>query len=173
MKAYLPYLVVVFIVPLLGFLLEYQFQVTYVVNDRGLVFITGASTGIGRYSAEALSKGTGYTLLVGVRKQVDADEISSLNIPSLSPIIVDVSSHESCIRAVQTIEQFMEEKKLTLSAVVHNAGISRHIPLELHNLDDFESVFKTNVFGVVDLTQMLLPSLRKGAYIPVYSLYNY
>ena len=145
----------------------------YVVHSKGIILITGASTGIGRHAAEYLSrKYPAYLILAGVRKDTDADTISQLNIKNLSPIKIDVSSHESVVAAVEFVKETSVQSKLPLIAIVNNAGISRSSPAEYHDIGDAKRVFDTNFFGVLDLVQQTLPLLResKGRIIMISSI---
>jgi len=58
----------------------------------------GASTGIGRHAAEYLAQ-HGFTVLAGVRKTADADNLTSLALPNLLPVMLDVNDSQS-IRGV-------------------------------------------------------------------------
>lgn len=158
--------------PFVFVLIDYIFQKSFIVHEKGIVLITGASTGIGRHAGEYLANHTGYTVLLGVRKIEDAEEIAAQNKPNLIPIILDVTSHESINDAVTEIKKKMEDKKLPFVALVNNAGISRRAPFELHDLDDIKFVFNTNLFGTIDLTQILFPLLResKGRIVMVSSV---
>lgn len=136
---------------------------TYPVHSQGIVLITGASTGIGRHAAEQLANDhPGFLVLAGVRKNSDAESIKSLNVPNLSPLIIDVAKHESCVAAMDEVKTLMNAKNLPLIGLVNNAGISRRMPLEFHTIDDAKTVFQTNVFGLLDLTQLALPMLRES-----------
>lgn len=144
----------------------------YLVHNEGYVLITGASTGIGNHAAIDIATKTNLTVLAGVRKEKDIGIIKKLNIKNLQPIIIDVTSHESNLHAVAEIKNLMEENHLPFVALINNAGISRSIPVEFHHLEDVRLLFETNFFGLLDLTQLLLPSLRfsKGRIIQISSV---
>lgn len=154
--SYLLYLIAA--IPLIYFQIQHLFQKTYPVHTTGIVLITGASSGIGRHAAEYLADHTNFTVYAGVRKDTDFKEIESLKKKNLVPILLDVTSPESCAEAVKTLSASSQP----LVALVNNAGISRNVILEVHDLKDIRSVFETNVFGVIQLTQMALPLLRKS-----------
>lgn len=137
------------------------------MHSSGIVLLTGASTGIGRHAAEHLAD-NGYTVYAGVRKQGDMEKLLSLNNPFIVPLLLDVTDHTSCVTAAQQVM----EVALPLVAIVHNAGISRDIVTEFHDVDDARKVFETNFFGVIDLTQLLLPLLRrtKGRIVAISSV---
>lgn len=135
----------------------------YIVHENGIILITGASTGIGNHAAISIAKNKPNLLvLAGVRKEKDMDNIINLNIKNLQPIIIDVTQHDSNIHAYEEIKQLMKNSNLPFVALVNNAGISRSIPIEFHNIDDIKYLFETNFFGVIDLCQIFLPELRKS-----------
>jgi NADPH:quinone reductase-like Zn-dependent oxidoreductase len=78
---------ILLLLPLVPLLLNLWLRKEFKVHNEGVVLVTGASTGIGRHAAEALAA-SGYTVFAGVRKQKDAENIKSSNIPNLRPIIL-------------------------------------------------------------------------------------
>lgn len=88
------------------------------------------------------------------------------------PLLLDVTKHDSNVNAAKAIKKIEKDRSLSLIGVVHNAGISRLMPLENEKLDDIRAVMETNLFGVIDLTQQLLEQLRasKGRIVMISSL---
>lgn len=136
---------------------------SYATHENGIILITGASTGIGKHAAEHMARNHPFVILAGVRKESDAEYIRKLGLANLRPIIIDVAVHDSCVRAVEEIAVMIETENLPLIAVVNNAGIASFIPVEFHKMENARNIFETNVFGVLDLTQLTLPMLRKSA----------
>ena len=126
----------------------------------GVVIISGASTGIGRHAAETLAS-EGYFVYAGVRKQKDYDAMIALDNPLLKPLMFDVTNHDSCVTAMSQVAATLDERKVPLVALVNNAGVSRRKTAEFHDVADAKTVFETNFFGMLDLTQLALPLLRK------------
>ena len=153
-------------------ILYYTEQKPHLVHSEGIVFITGASSGIGRHAAEYLADNSNYLILAGVRKESDAQDIDSMNKKNLKSIIVDVNSHESIVSAVATLKNIMSEKQLALVGLVNNAGVTTSYPIEFQDIEDAKRVFDTNFFGTLDLTQQTLPMLResKGRVVMVSSM---
>ena len=167
--------VLVLLIGILVGLLHYISRVKYVSLSEGVIFITGASTGIGRHAAEYLaSRHSKFVVLAGVRRHEDAAEITSLNISNLKPILIDVASHESCVRAIQVLQSILETSNPSTSvALVNNAASGGNLlPLEYENIDNAKQLFNVNLFGVIDLVQMTLPLLRqsKGRILMISSL---
>ena len=128
---------------------------------RGLVVVTGASTGIGAAAAQRLARAhPGWTVLAGVRKAADAAAVSALGVANLRPLTLDVASEASRAAAVAEVLGLAERTAQPLLALVNNACVSRGAPVEFNDLADARAVFETNVFGLLGLTQALLPALR-------------
>ena len=147
--------------PLFYIILHFTYQKEYPVHLNGIVLVSGASSGIGRHAAERLAQ-EGYKVYCGVRKQKDKNDIILMKNSNLIPIIFDVTVHETSVDAVAIIEKDMQQSGLPFVALVNNAGISRRMVAEFHDMEDIYRVFDTNVFGMMHLTQLCLPLLRQS-----------
>ena len=140
----------------------YLFSTVFPVTEEGGVLITGCSTGIGFHAAVTVSKENPNTIVyAGVRKDKDIENLLNQNIKNLVPIKLDISNSESMKKAVNFIESDLSSKRLPLIGLVNNAGRSASSPVEFHNIKDISELFNTNVFGTIELTQLVLPLLRK------------
>ena len=159
-------------VALVSFLIYKTERKEFVVHTSGIVLITGASSGIGRDAAEYLAKHCNFLVLAGVRKQCDYDSILQLKHKNLLPLIIDVSSHESCVKAAAKLSELMDEHNLPFVGLVNNAGVGTFNPLEFQETAEAKVLFDTNVFGLMDITRLTLPLLRrsKGRVINLSSL---
>lgn len=127
------------------------------------VLITGASTGIGRATAEYLAA-KGWRVFAGVRKEADGETLQAVS-ASILPIILDVTKPEQIERAVREIDLALGGE--TLNGLVNNAGVADYGPLALQDLATFKWHFEVNLFGALAVTQAALPLLgtetsRKG-----------
>ncbi|MEL6475093.1 MAG: SDR family oxidoreductase [Pseudomonadota bacterium] len=120
------------------------------------VVITGASTGIGRATAEYFAN-KGWTVFAGVRKEEDGAALKASASGDLRPILLDVAKPDHVDAAVVEVEKALDGK--TLTGLVNNAGIANMGPLALQPLDEFQSHFDVNVFGLLRTTQAFLPLL--------------
>lgn len=119
----------------------------------GAVLVTGASTGIGRATAERLAR-AGLPVLAGVRREADADALRRT--PGVEPLILDVTDPEH-------LGQLSERLRGgSLRGVVNNAGIAVPGPLEALPLDELRKQFEVNVFSCVAVAQATIPALRSG-----------
>jgi NAD(P)-dependent dehydrogenase (short-subunit alcohol dehydrogenase family) len=135
------------------------------VNNSKVILITGASSGIGKASAEFLSR-RGHTVYGTSRH---AQPMPSPPVP-LSPLAtgegepysfrmiqMDVNDDESVARGIRLI---LEQEK-RLDVVVNNAGVSLVGPIEDASLDEAKSHFETNFFGVLRVCKAALPVMRQ------------
>ncbi len=117
------------------------------------VLVTGASSGIGRATAERLA-GHGHTVYAGARRAEDLAELERLGCRAVQ---LDVTDADSRRRAVAEIV----DAEGAVGALVNNAGYSQSGAVETLELDALRRQFETNVFGVVAMCQLVLPSMRE------------
>lgn len=122
--------------------------------DHGIVVITGASTGIGRATALRLARG-GFDVLAGVRREEDGAALHADD-GRIEPVIVDVTDAGQIAGLAERVAG------APLAGLVNNAGIAVAGPLEGIALDDVRRQYEVNVFGLLAVTQALLPSIRAG-----------
>jgi NAD(P)-dependent dehydrogenase (short-subunit alcohol dehydrogenase family) len=126
-----------------------------------VVLITGASSGFGRALATLLAR-RGYSVF-GTSRRAAGD---TSDFPIVPLDVRDDASVMACVNAVC-------EQAGDIDVMVNNAGYVHEGPLEELSLDDLKSVFETNFFGAVRMTNAVLPSMRarrRGRIINVSSL---
>lgn len=128
-----------------------------------VALITGANKGIGYEIARQLGR-QNITVLVGSRDAERGEAaVARLRDEQLDAhlVLIDVTDPSSVQRAASEIE----ERYGRLDILVNNAGISREQarprPSE-YSLDALRDTYETNVFGVVVVTNALLPLLLKA-----------
>ncbi|MEZ5893955.1 MAG: SDR family oxidoreductase [Parvularculaceae bacterium] len=132
------------------------------------VLVTGASSGIGEECAVFLAH-KGFRVFAAARRMEKLKELTAVGSGRITPIALDVTDSASIANAVKTIA----DEGVTLYGLVNNAGASAMGPFERIPLDDWRSVFETNVFGLVAMTQAVLPQMRaagKGRIVNIGSL---
>lgn len=130
------------------------------------VFITGVSSGIGYATTQKLLD-EGMHVIGTVRTQEDADRVQADFGDGFTSLLMDVTDVESIDRAADAAAGIVGDNGLT--GLVNNAGIAVAGPLMHLSLDDLRNQFDVNVFGVVSVTQALLPLLgaqRNAPYPP-------
>ncbi|USX52757.1 SDR family oxidoreductase [Lentzea sp. HUAS12] len=128
------------------------------VSEKKTALVTGANKGIGFAIAEGLGA-LGFTVAVGARDDVRRKEaVERLRAKGVDAfgVALDVTSDDSATEAAATLDR--------LDVLVNNAGISGSWPQDPTSLDldVVRTVLDTNVFGVVRVTNAVLPLLRRS-----------
>ena len=128
-------------------------------NRSGAVVVTGASTGIGRATAQHLDS-RGYRVFAGVRKEADARELAKDGSDRLTAITIDVTDAAQIESARQQVAEEIGDAGLV--GLVNNAGVGGGGPVEFMPLEEFRSILEVNLVGQIAVTQAFLPLLRKA-----------
>jgi NAD(P)-dependent dehydrogenase (short-subunit alcohol dehydrogenase family) len=117
-----------------------------------VALVTGVSSGIGRATAEALLS-RGFRTFGTTRSSAPPDDLAR----GLEPIHLDVCDQESVQSCVRTV---LHEAG-RIDALVNNAGYALLGSLEETSIDEAKRVFETNFFGVLRMSQAVLPTMRE------------
>lgn len=118
------------------------------------VLITGTSSGYGKATAQ-LFLDRGWNVIATMR-QAKPDSFNSQN-DRLKVFPLDVTNSESVSKAIaEAISTFG-----TIDALVNNAGIGVVGAFEATPMTTVREVFETNTFGVMAMTQAVLPLFRE------------
>ena len=139
------------------------------------VVITGASTGIG-FAAAKLLLARGFRVFGSVRKQADADRLTSEFGANFTPLVFDVTDEAAVFAAAREVRAALAGE--TLAGLVNNAGIAVAGPLLEISSDQFRKQMEVNVIGPVIATQAFGPLLgsdpslkgRKGRIVMISSV---
>jgi len=141
------------------------------MQDKPVALVTGANQGIGLQIAKDLVA-HGFTVLVGSRNLERGEAAAKEVGPDARAIQLDVTDENSIVAAAKRIRSELGR----LDVLVNNAAISNTrmrpdmsveeyttstLPSNV-SLDEVRAVFETNVFGVVAVTQAMLPLLREA-----------
>jgi short-subunit dehydrogenase len=112
--------------------------------------VTGASSGIGRASAAALAR-AGFTVFGTSRRETSSgpDQVSMLT--------CDVTDEES----VKALVSSVLSRTGRIDVLVNNAGIGLLGGAEESSIAQVQDLFDVNVFGVMRVTNAVLPSMRQ------------
>src|SRR5436853_5771809 len=131
-------------------------------NVSRAVLITGCSTGIGRATAEQLAA-RGWTVYATARRP---ESIRDLSTRGCKTIALDVCDEVSMRAAVETVER----AEGAVGVLVNNAGYGQEGAFEEVPMAEVRRQFETNVFGLVRLTQLVLPGMRRQGWGRVVNL---
>lgn len=123
---------------------------------KGNVLITGASSGIGLACAKKFTE-KGYTVYGSVRKQADADRLSSELGSTFQALIFDVTDGSAINASAKSLAERLQDEGLKL--LINNAGIAVTGPVELLDIDAFRQQYEVNYFGLIAVTKAFLPLL--------------
>ncbi len=126
------------------------------------VLITGCSTGIGRATAERLVQ-RGWTVYATARR---VDTLADLERQGCKVLPLDVCDDASIGAAVAAVER----ADGAVGVLVNNAGYGQEGAVEEVPMDVIRRQFETNVFGLVRLTQLVLPGMRRQGWGKVVNL---
>jgi NAD(P)-dependent dehydrogenase (short-subunit alcohol dehydrogenase family) len=140
------------------------------MHNKPVALVTGANKGIGLQIAKDLAA-HGFTVLVGSRNLEHGETAAKTVGADARGLQLDVTDHASITAAAERIRNELGR----LDVLVNNAGIShagkpgRPLPemaksglMSVVSLDEVRKVWETNVFGVIAVTQAMLPLLREA-----------
>jgi 3-hydroxy acid dehydrogenase/malonic semialdehyde reductase len=130
----------------------------YSLKDR-VVFITGASSGIGRSCARAFALQDAKLLLAARRRaQLDAlaGELSEKYRSEVHVLALDVRDQPAVARTVKDLPA----EWAPIEVLVNNAGLSRGLDkLQEGRLEDWEEMIDTNIKGLLYVSRSVIPGL--------------
>ena len=122
-------------------------------THRGPALITGCSSGIGRATALSLHQ-AGFTVYATARR---TEALSDLSDRGLRTLALDVTDEQSMTTAVATVAA----EAGAVAVLINNAGYGLYGPVEQLPMAEIRRQFETNFFGLVRLTQLVLPGMRR------------
>ncbi len=117
-----------------------------------VILITGASSGMGKATAELMLK-KGYTVYGAARR---TEKMNDLKQAGAKIIQMDVTNEQSMALGIQDI--IKNDKRIDV--LVNNAGFGLYGAIEDVTLESAKDQMEVNVFGLARLTQLVLPHMR-------------
>ena len=115
-----------------------------------IIFITGASSGIGKDAALKLAQ-AGHTVYGAARRVAQIEAI-----PNVHAVKLDLTDSQS----IQTAVDHVLKEAGHIDVLINNAGYGSYGAIEDVSIADAKRQFDVNLFGVAALTQAVLPSMR-------------
>ncbi|MFW2374301.1 MAG: SDR family oxidoreductase [Gammaproteobacteria bacterium] len=123
-------------------------------TEKKSILITGCSSGIGLCVAQGLQQ-RGYRVFATARKSEDVEHLSSLGLESLP---LDLNNSVSIKNAVNRV---LERSGGNLYALFNNGAYGLPGAVEDLSRDALRAQFETNLFGWVELTNLIIPVMRQ------------
>lgn len=121
------------------------------------IVITGTSRGIGLELVKIFAD-AGHRILALSRNEEPVKALGYKNVDSFS-FDITTKSH------LEEVSDYIKENWGDVDILIHNAGAIINKPFEEITAEEFERVYKINVFGVAALTQNLLPLMKRDGHV--------
>jgi len=121
------------------------------------IIITGTSRGIG-FELVHLFANQGYNVLALSR---NTQAVSNLNFENVTSFSFDLSD----TKAYKKVKDFVKSEWKQVDVLINNAGTLLNKPFAETTIEDFENVYKTNVFGVAEMTRVVIPFMKKDSHV--------
>lgn len=138
--------------------------------SQKVAIVTGASRGIGREIAKALSK-KGYKVIANYNKSEEkAKELQKLN-PEIDIYKADVSKRDETKKMVQ----YVLERYKKVDILVNNAGIDKYQLIDEVTDEDWKEMIDTNLYSAFCMCQEVVPNMihnKNGCIINISSIWG-
>lgn len=121
--------------------------------SQPIAFVTGASSGIGKATAELLAQ-KGYYVFAAARRMNKLEETRS---DYIEPIQLDVTDEEAIQKAIAHVIS----TKGRIDVLVNNAGFGQLGAIECVTIEDAHKQFEVNVFGYARFMRAVIPHMRE------------
>lgn len=121
------------------------------------IIITGTSRGIG-FELVKLFASQGHNVLALSRNATPVENLKLDNVTAFPFDLCDVNAY-------QKITTFIKEKWQHVDVLINNAGALLNKPFAETTIADFETVYKTNVFGVSEMTRTVILFMKKNSHV--------
>ena len=121
------------------------------------IIITGTSRGIGFELVHLFAK-QGHNVLALSR---NAKPVSNLHFNTIASFAFDLCNEND----YKKVEEFIKTEWKQVDILINNAGMLLNKPFAETTFKDFSKVYKTNVFGVSELTRIVLPFMKANSHV--------
>ncbi len=121
------------------------------------IIITGTSRGIG-FELVKLFANAGHNVLALSRNEKPVENLKLAKVKSFSFDLNDTEAYKK-------VEDFVTSNWKQVDVLINNAGMLINKPFSKISMEDFERVYKTNVFGVAELTRIIIPFMKKDGHV--------
>ena len=121
------------------------------------IIITGTSRGIG-FELVHIFANQGYNVLALSRNQ---RPVSNLHFENITSFAFDLNNESD----YKKVEEFITKEWKQVDILINNAGTLLNKSFAETTMQDFEQVYKTNVFGVAEMTRVVAPFMKKESHV--------
>lgn len=122
------------------------------MNKQKVILVTGGSSGIGFEAAQRLAR-MGHRVYAAARRTALMEPLKA---DGITPLALDVTDDASRRQCVDTILQ----REGRIDVLVNNAGYGYFGAIECVPLEDARRQLEVNVFGLAEMTRLVLPAMR-------------
>jgi len=122
------------------------------MNKQKVILVTGGSSGIGFEAAQRLAR-MGHKVYAAARRTALMEPLKA---DGITPLALDVTDDASRRQCVDTILQ----REGRIDVLVNNAGYGYFGAIECVSLEDARRQLEVNVFGLAEMTRLVLPAMR-------------
>lgn len=121
------------------------------------IIITGTSRGIG-FEMVKLFANAGHQVLALSRNEKPIEDLNLSNVNTFSFDLNNAGDYAN-------VETFVKENWKSVDVLINNAGALLNKPFSEISMDEFENVYRTNVFGVAEITRKTIPFMSKNGHV--------
>ena len=119
------------------------------------IIVTGSGKGIGKETSIQAAK-------LGINVIAISRNTKSLkNIKNIIPLNIDITKKES----LNVLIKLLKNKKIKIDGLINNAGCLIKKPFSKTDVEIFRKVYEVNVFGLAELTRLLIPFINNSGHV--------
>jgi NAD(P)-dependent dehydrogenase (short-subunit alcohol dehydrogenase family) len=118
------------------------------------ILITGCSSGLGQATAMLLRE-AGFLTVATARDPSSLESLAAIGCETLQLDVADEASRTATVAEI-------ERRHGPVGVLINNAAYGQYGPLEEISQDDLRRSFETNVFGLLHMSQLVMPGMRKA-----------
>ncbi|MEQ8242775.1 SDR family NAD(P)-dependent oxidoreductase [Fulvivirga sp.] len=135
------------------------------MSEKRIAFISGATSGIGKATAELLAQNI-FKLIITGRRKDRLEELSNTlsNQTEVYTTSFDIRDKEAVFKAIQELPEEWKQ----VDVLINNAGNAHGLgPIHEGNVEDWDAMIDINVKGLLYLTKAITPSMieRKSGHV--------
>ena len=132
--------------------------------NKKIAFITGATAGIGKASAEQFAK-NGYNIIITGRRKERLDEFSKQLKSNYNIDVLALNFDVRDLKEVETAILSIPENWKQIHVLLNNAGLAAGLnTIQEGNIDDWERMIDTNIKGLLYMTRTIAPIMVKNGF---------